>query len=259
MSRPQFNNQSPQQLQVAGGQVVNGGLIDFQDNMQRGVSEYATPQHLMASGYGGVAPQQQPYIAQASYGVYPGYPAPPQLSSGIPPGGQGCISGPPAFLQVGGIVYKPVDSAVPVSLAPTTQSPAPAAPSKVSKQASTAKMLTEDDLHRAIDSRVQSKVESYLSSQRKPHHSTTSTTRAVEERSRDPHSSSSYSGNGARSSSHHAPTSSTRTSEGPVTRSSRRVSDDEELAIQRVQQANASMRAPPSSSRGGREDRGLKW
>ena len=274
MSRPQFN-QSPQQLQVAGGQVVNGGLIDFQDNLQRGVCEYATPQQLLASGYGGYpgapgisqGPPMQAYsnnaipsVTSSPFGNYPGYPSPAQLSSGSVGQSGGCFSGPPAFLQVGSVVYRPVDTDASGRTNTVSSSDPPpsvkASVPPVSNQATT-KMLTEDDLHRAIDSRVQSKVESYLSSQRKSHHSV----RSEEPHSYIPeHSSSSVRTHRGSSANTASPTA--RTSEGPVTRSARsRGASDEELAVQRVQQANASMRTAPSSSTRGssRSSRGLDW
>lgn len=248
MSRPQFNQQH-QPSQSTLGPIVNGGLIDFQDNLQRGVCEYATPNQLMAAGYGALPPGlSYPVPVQPQVGVYPsyqGHQASPQLSSA----GQGgtCISGPPSFFHVNGVLYRPVEDASQGHTPPlnaagaVVNAPPPLDPATMQG----AKVLTEDELHRTIDARVRQKVDSYLSSQRKPHHARgedpgpPSTARAHEHRA----------DSSASPRTHRAPVGA---SHSPAVRSSsHRVSSDEALAIQRVQHANASMRVPaPSASRG---------
>ena len=139
MSRPQFPTN---QLTVNGatsgmpGQVVNGGLIDFQDNFHRGMAEYAqymnaqhagyqqatpgfpTPSSLMA-GYPGMAQSQQPVVA------------------GLP---QSTVLGHPSFINVAGKMYRPVEEPRPTEAA------------------------AEDDVER----RVQQRVDEWAAGQRRP-------------------------------------------------------------------------------------------
>lgn len=229
------------------GPVVNGGLIDFQDNLQRGVCEYATPNQLMAAGYGalpsglGYPLQVQPQTQAGVYQNYPGHQVPAQLSSaGVPPGGA-CISGPPSFFHVNGVLYRPVEDASPPLHAGAVPAPLPDAPALQG-----AKVLTEDELHRTIDARVRQKVDSYLSSQRKTHHARADEIVPSAARSQHEHRPDASSARAARSSA----------GSQAVRSSSHRVSSDEALAIQRVQHANAGMRVPaaPSSYKGGSAD-----
>jgi hypothetical protein len=254
MSRPQFQ-QAPQQIQTGAGQIVNGGLIDFQDNLQRCVCEYATPNQLLAAGYGGQPVPTQAYATLNGQGqgqMYANYP--PQLAQGplaAGPAGS-CFSGPPSFFHVNGITYKPVEPD-PVARIQADPPAAVAAPAKLDPPGGVgtagAKMLTEDDLHRTIDARVQRKVESYLSSQRKSHHSSY----RAEEVGAPSARAHQDSGSSARS--HRAP------AEPAVRSAPRKVSSDEALAVQRVKHANASMRAAPAhrepSARS--ESRGPNW
>lgn len=207
MSRPQFQ-QNQSQITTA-HPVVNGGLIDFQENYNRTMCEYPTPQQLMSAavaagyhpGYHHPA-MSQPATVVASQtlglpGVAQHYPPvgtpgfPPQpvpaTATSIPPnpvvGPLGVspgttvpapgtyISGPPTFLHAYGQMYKPVDEALPATgLSTNPNAPktglAPGTESETSTAQPTTKMLTEQDLHRAIDQRVQSKVESYLNTRR---------------------------------------------------------------------------------------------
>lgn len=238
------------------GPIVNGGLIDFQDNLQRGVCEYATQNQLMAAGYGALPPGlSYPMPVQAQVGVYPTYQgnqAPAQLGSAGQGQGGTCISGPPSFFHVNGVLYRPVEDAsqghTPTVNAAGASATAPLDPATMQG----AKVLTEDELHRTIDARVRQKVDSYLSSQRKTHHARAEdapTARGHEHRA----------DSGATPRTHRAPVGASHV---PAVRSSsHRVSSDEALAIQRVQHANASMRVPaPSSSRGGDGKRsGPNW
>lgn len=136
MSRPQY----PQQ-QIP--HVVNGGLIDFHDNINRGMPEF---------GPG--------YMAAGMYPM-PGAAGPATLAGfqGAGVAQMGCVSGPPTFLQVNGVVYKPVEDAVGVEAKA-------AAAVKTEAKEEPVKVLSERELERAIDERVQSRVSQFLSSQR---------------------------------------------------------------------------------------------
>jgi hypothetical protein len=139
------------------------------------------------------------------------------------------ISGPPTFLHVNGITYKPVEepsvasqpAAVVKPAVEAAETAAPAVPAN-------AKMLTERDLHRAIDQRVQSRVESYLSTRRQPSYAS--------------HTSPSHSGGGGVRSAHH-------TAAGKSHAGKASGMTAEERAAQRVQSVNATMRARSSSDR----------
>jgi len=134
MSRPQYQQQSVPH-------VVNGGLIDFQDNISRGMPEY---------GMG--------YSAGGMYAV-PGMPGPATLAGfqGASVPQLGCVSGPPTFLQVNGVVYKPVDDCA---------AGADAKMAKVEAKEEPSKGMSEREMERAIDERVQSRVSQFLSTQR---------------------------------------------------------------------------------------------
>lgn len=137
-----------------GNQVVNGGLIDFQDNLQRGVQEYITPNQLMAAGYS---------IPPGSMMMQPGPNSAP-LQAGMMPAGQqpapSYISGPPTFLHVNGITYRPVENPATMQAVNDTKQADPIVdPRRVADSAASApavKTLSETDLHRHIDERVSS-------------------------------------------------------------------------------------------------------
>lgn len=139
MSRPPAQYQT----QTASYQrVVNGGLIDFQDNTVRGQCEY--PMYPT---------QIQPnYPLSASPQLQPGFPL--SSSTQLTPG---CIQGPPSFIHINGVTYKPVDD--PTSVSSTNQSP--------SSQTTTVEkpVATPDphDIERMVDTRVREKVNSYMS------------------------------------------------------------------------------------------------
>jgi hypothetical protein len=272
MSRPQFsqNNNNQQQL-LAHQPVVNGGLIDFQDNFNRGMCEYPTPQQLMAAAYGYqqqqgavsssmMAPNQAAALSALcqhyqQQGVAAGFPSlnPPGSVAGMPGGlpssssmmpattaasggsavggGGGSlpgtyISGPPTFLHVNGVTYKPVEEApVPTTSANSNNNTKSAAAQEIDSDRVGTKMLTEKDLHLAIDQRVQSKVESYLSTRRYP---------------TSPNSNSTSSGvnSGYHPRSSPSPPASTRHSHSKGGNHM----DAEERAAARVQNVNASMK-----------------
>lgn len=146
MSRPQFQTSS--QASPLQGQIVNGGLIDFQDNFHRGLSEYVQQcnsngmsAQAPAAGYsmvgGGFMPQQSINFQQTGPGQLP------------------CISGPPSFIHVNGVTYKPVEE---THSAKTGQ-----APDISTRVESEPRILTDED----IDRRVKDRVEVWASTQRK--------------------------------------------------------------------------------------------
>lgn len=169
MSRPQYSINAPASPI---GQVVNGGLIDFQDNFHRGLAEYANymatqqQQQTLMSGFPG-QPQQ----------VMPGGYHPSQLQAASMPFQQPqsmgvvssngahlpCISGPPAYVHINGQTYVPVDSSQQVSSAPVKPAAVEAAPS-VTEPVSAPRALSNEE----IDRRVHEQVEAWASRQRKP-------------------------------------------------------------------------------------------
>jgi hypothetical protein len=148
---------------VSPGQVVNGGLIDFQDNFHRGVADpYANymngqQQHYMGTAVGSMAgfPGPMPFQSMQQHafqGVAGGLPM--AATTNLP-----CISGPPAYLHVNGQTYVPVDAQQPVSASK------PAAPAETVAAAETSpRVLTEDEIER----RVRHRVEEWAAGQRKP-------------------------------------------------------------------------------------------
>jgi hypothetical protein len=145
-------------MQTMSGPIVNGGLIDFQDNFHRGMAEYANYQQAqqMAGAMGGMPSfpmQQQAFQPMQQFQSLPGLTAGPV--PGVPGASQlPCISGPPAFLHVHGQTYVPVEAQPPVS-APKPV-PVEAAPEP--------RVLSEEEIER----RVRDRVEAWAASQRKP-------------------------------------------------------------------------------------------
>lgn len=148
MSRPQYSdsvvaNCATNPRGHASGLIVNNGLIDFQDNFYRGMSnDYA--QFLAAQ-------QQQCGLgAQVPYAAPPFQPALHQapLQAGLP---QTTLLGHPSFINVAGKMYKPVEDPVePKRLAEAVIEPvqAPA--------------ITDED----VDRRVAQRLKEWTSSQR---------------------------------------------------------------------------------------------
>ena len=156
MSRPQFP--ANPQLSPMSGHIVNGGLIDFQDNLYRGVSDYAsfTPSQLsmmQAQQAGNFMPVQQ------QMPVFPSQ-VPLQGLGAVPGSTQlSCISGPPAYLHVNGQTYVPVEAQTAVAPAPA---PKPAVEAAAHEPAE--RLLTDAD----IEERVRRRVDQWAASQRKP-------------------------------------------------------------------------------------------
>jgi len=98
MSRPQFETHSSYpRTALPTGPVVNGGLIDFQDNFYRGVTQ---------------SELQAMHAFQNPAPVMGG----PMLA-GMPP--HSTLLGPPNYIKVAGTVYRPVEEApVPVVAEP---------------------------------------------------------------------------------------------------------------------------------------------
>lgn len=158
MSRPQYNQHSryasssgdPQSHSRGNVGVVNGGLIDF----------YEPPQRPMQVEYvNSTAASTVPVSAVMSI--------PGLGSNGNAVGGTGCFTGPPSFLHVNGVTYRPVDP-VPVPAverpsvgevtAATTESGADHVQVPPSHAVVSTKVLTEAELNRIVDDRVRQRV-----------------------------------------------------------------------------------------------------
>jgi len=211
MSRPQYG-----QYQQSGSPVVNGGLIDFQDNQHRGLAEYgafsgigpnpaypvpnvsqaATLHPYMLAGPAGLPPAPfqpifphppgvaGPYMpppAPAQHTVQSNGPAVPSQYAvtvpapsnlvpthhfnvnGQPQTGQSgqYVNGPPSFVQINGVKYRPVDDL------PTQGSVSAAsnvAPGPVETEVA---VMSEQELEDAIDRRVQQRVDAFVAGQRR--------------------------------------------------------------------------------------------
>lgn len=150
-------------MQTMSGPVVNGGLIDFQDNFHRGMSDFASYQQAqqlagMMNGMPAFPVQQQAFQPLTHLQGLAGLPGGPM--AGLPGANQlQCISGPPAFLHMHGQTYVPAE----------TQAPGTAAVAKTVAAVETAhepspRVLSEEEIER----RVRERVESWAASQRKP-------------------------------------------------------------------------------------------
>ena len=196
MSRPQYG-----QHQQSQAPVVNGGLIDFQDNQYRGLSEYASfsgigPNNAYPVPNVGQPASLHPYMLagpvghapcgpghfQPPHGVAAGFvpvPVPPHhtvQSNGpavpsqfaVPGPSQGApagqyVNGPPSFVQINGVKYRPVDD-------PSAKASVSAAPNLNPVQGpveTEVAVMSEQELENAIDRRVQEQVEAFISGQRK--------------------------------------------------------------------------------------------
>lgn len=141
MSRPQYYQQTMPH-------VVNGGLIDFRDNMHTGVPEYPTPMNSAACMY--PVPGMP---GQASLGAFP-----------LQGAQMGCVSGPPSYMQINGVVYRPVEE----SLGAEVSSKPPLRSAEATLKEDPVKVMSESELEHAIDLRVQQRVDQFLSSRRHP-------------------------------------------------------------------------------------------
>ena len=161
------------------GQVVNGGLIDFQDNFHRGLAEYANymavqqqqqQQSLMGYSPSGAQPvslagypthlqQQQQASLMAFQQQQQQQQQPAGMATTVQSNQLPCISGPPAYVHINGQTYVPVDS-------PQVGKPAAAQQPQavVAVEPEPASLSNED-----IDRRVYAQVEAWASRQRKPY------------------------------------------------------------------------------------------
>lgn len=162
------------------GQIVNGGLIDFQDNMYRGMADYSTymnaQQQAMGPGFNGMGafpgqgmPGMQAHGFPGMAGPMPGVPAPAHLP---------CISGPPAYLHVNGQTYVPVDAQQPVA---ASKPAGPAVAESAATDSVVPRVLTEEEIER----RVRNRVEEWAAGQRKPVYCAGSATGAAPKKARD--------------------------------------------------------------------------
>ena len=284
MSRPQFKQRNNNSRYAQGQQqgippVVNGGLIDFQDNSNRGVPSGATgvSQEFPATAQ---LNQVQHYVQSPQYqnatpfggpGMVMAAPCPPGVAMPAALQGSACFSGPPTFLHVNGVTYKPVEGhdspvpqASPAALQPSVVSgdtisssrttPVAAAPPPATP--SNTQVLSRDEFNKMVDDRVMTKVENYMESvgtlSRHSHHSAP---RAVSPSPAEDRGSSSRH---TRSYSRHDPdydddmaqrSAQPRSVKPPVDTSDR---DAELYAARRVQGANASMTRYVSMPVGGR-------
>lgn len=144
MSRPQFPINASQNAHIP-GPIVNGGLIDFQDNYQRGIADYA---QFMAA-------HQQTYGATGGNLMFP-QPTftPTQLQQGVVQGlPQSTLLGHPSFINVAGKMYKPVEESLPEVKRP------------VEAAISEPRPITDED----VDRRVKKRLDEWASSQRGKH------------------------------------------------------------------------------------------
>jgi len=156
MSRPQYAAaQYPPN-------TVNGGLIDFQDNYNRGMAgDY---QAYMAAQQGFPAPQMASPATLQFHAAGVNYPVPNMASPAALPGFQpgqamqtGVVSGPPSYMCINGVKYAPVGDAISGDAKPKTADLPSEEPVKV---------LSERELERAIDERVHSRVNQFMAQQR---------------------------------------------------------------------------------------------
>jgi hypothetical protein len=149
MSRPQFPINSQGQVSMQ-GPVINGGLIDFQDNFCRGMPDYSPALHHQMPPVG---------VQGFPYGAQQGVNFQQTAANYQVPGQVQCISGPPSFFHVNGITYKPVDEPQGnkgVQLEPK--------PHKVESAPEPAqRVLSEEE----IDRRVRERVEMWAATQKK--------------------------------------------------------------------------------------------
>ena len=150
-------------MQTMSGPVVNGGLIDFQDNFHRGMGEYACFQQGqqlpgMMAGMGSYAMPQAGFQNMAQFQGHPSLAATP-MPGAAGPGQVQCISGPPAFLHMHGQTYVPAETQTPVGVSATkSAAPVEAAPEPAPR------VLSEEEIER----RVRERVDAWASSQRRP-------------------------------------------------------------------------------------------
>lgn len=113
MSRPQLQPYV-QNAPSNTGPIVNGGLIDFQDNMHRGVPDYTITPSIIAAQQQQMQQAQQmmnagmmtPLMQQGNLTSMP-FPPPP-----CPGASPQWVSGPASYYHVNGVMYAPIGDPV---------------------------------------------------------------------------------------------------------------------------------------------------
>lgn len=145
---------------------MNGGLIDFQDNLQRGVQEYVTPSMLLQAANAG-APQAM-HLAAGVGGQYPFSSATQagfiqQQGTGLT---GGVLCGPASYLHVNGVTYKPVEEPnskiAAVAPEPAKAPGAARTYAEVVVDGAAPRMLSKREFQQAIDDRVKAQVQTYM-------------------------------------------------------------------------------------------------
>lgn len=143
MSRPQF----PVQTQSPGlaAHVVNGGLIDFQDNFHRGVPDFGAMMAAQQSGQ-----HLQGLLQSYQNPMHSGFQSPASFQSVASAMGsvpQQTVLGHPSFINVGGKMYKPVEE-------PTTAVAAPPPDQKKDPVMAAPVRISDEDLDRRVELRL---------------------------------------------------------------------------------------------------------
>lgn len=257
MSRPQFNQQTQMNAQGSQG-VVNGGLIDFQDNGYRGVNEQiaaaqAFPQAMYSVGGGAGGVSFPP--GQAMPATLQGY------NHALGAGAGACFTGPPTFLHVNGITYKPVnegngftpvgggvDAAITNSASVDQRG---AGTPLQAGQSPAHQVLTAEELAGIVNERVQTQVDSYLKSQHSHHSKARSHSAGGKNHTAqggETYSSSAHEQRSVPSQHHHR----------AVSSEPKALTREEALAVQRVVQANASIKHVVAGG-GAKPAAGQRW
>jgi hypothetical protein len=155
------------------GPVVNGGLIDFQDNLQRGVQEYVTPSMILQAatnnnmqGAGMPANMAPQFSNVAGNTMIPnaGFMQQNGVFQGAANPAGGILCGPASFLHVNGVTYKPVEEPnARVSAHESTKTVSASHPVESEEQGP--RVLSKRELQQAIDDRVRTQVNAYVRNQ----------------------------------------------------------------------------------------------
>ena len=162
MSRPQYNRYT-ESSSVGQGPVVNGGLIDFQDNLNRGVCEYLSPNQIVLQQQQQTPhayPQQQQQQAfYPSHNPIMGYQqqAYPMTQPAVLSSPATCFNGPPSFIHAHGVTYRPSEAMI--------EAPGPQAETRqpASLHCDTDHDM-EEDLEHKVNQRVAHVSKAYVSS-----------------------------------------------------------------------------------------------
>lgn len=136
------------------GQVVNGGLIDFQDNFHRGMADYSPMHANLMNSYQPPCAYQP--AMQTMVPPVASYQAVSAAAMGNLP--QATFLGHPSFINISGKMYKPVEEPVTAQPANPGSEPVRAEPAALPSRP----VITEEDL----DRRVEQRLEEWMSTQR---------------------------------------------------------------------------------------------